>query len=108
MTPYLQQQMSTDMCSGKGSSSNDCILAAGGAGYVGSHTVVELISAGYLTVIVDNLCNSSFGELFNLLHFCGTLQLQSYAIVIRCLSVCLSAVTRVYCDKTTANRIMWF
>jgi len=36
--------------------------------------------------------------------------LQSSAVVIRyCLSVvCLSSVTRVYCDKTTANRIMRF
>jgi len=35
------------------------ILVIGGAGYIGSHTVVELISAGYTPVIVDNLCNTS-------------------------------------------------
>ncbi len=35
------------------------ILVTGGAGYIGSHTVVELIKAGYEPVIVDNLCNSS-------------------------------------------------
>ncbi len=35
------------------------ILVTGGAGYIGSHTVVELIGAGYSTVVVDNLCNSS-------------------------------------------------
>ncbi len=34
------------------------ILVTGGAGYIGSHTVVELISAGYDVVIADNLCNS--------------------------------------------------
>jgi UDP-glucose 4-epimerase len=35
------------------------ILVTGGAGYIGSHTVVELIKAGHQVVIVDNLCNSS-------------------------------------------------
>ena len=34
------------------------ILVTGGAGYIGSHTVIELIKAGYETVIVDNLNNS--------------------------------------------------
>ena len=35
------------------------ILVTGGAGYIGSHTVVELIDAGYDVVVVDNLSNSS-------------------------------------------------
>ena len=34
------------------------ILVTGGAGYIGSHTCVELIAAGYTPIIVDNLCNS--------------------------------------------------
>ncbi len=34
------------------------ILVTGGAGYIGSHTCVELLAAGYEVVIVDNLCNS--------------------------------------------------
>ena len=34
------------------------ILLAGGAGYIGSHTCIELISAGHTVVIADNLCNS--------------------------------------------------
>jgi UDP-glucose 4-epimerase len=34
------------------------ILVTGGAGYIGSHTVIELIAAGYNVVILDNLCNS--------------------------------------------------
>jgi UDP-glucose 4-epimerase len=34
------------------------ILVTGGTGYIGSHTVVELIEAGYEPVIVDNLSNS--------------------------------------------------
>ena len=35
------------------------ILVTGGAGYIGSHTVVELQNAGYDVVVMDNLCNSS-------------------------------------------------
>ena len=35
------------------------ILLAGGAGYIGSHTAVELLEAGMQVVIVDNYCNSS-------------------------------------------------
>lgn len=34
------------------------ILVTGGAGFIGSHTCVELLAAGYEVVIVDNLCNS--------------------------------------------------
>ena len=35
------------------------ILVTGGAGYIGSHTCVELLEAGYEVVVVDNLSNSS-------------------------------------------------
>lgn len=34
------------------------ILVTGGAGFIGSHTGVELLGAGYEVVIVDNLLNS--------------------------------------------------
>lgn len=35
------------------------ILVTGGAGYIGSHTIIELIAFGHSVVVVDNLCNSS-------------------------------------------------
>lgn len=39
------------------------ILVTGGAGYIGSHTVVELLLAGYHPIIFDNLSNSSINVL---------------------------------------------
>lgn len=35
------------------------ILVTGGAGYIGSHTLIELYAAGHTTVVVDNLSNSN-------------------------------------------------
>lgn len=34
------------------------VLLAGGAGYIGSHTAVELLSAGYEVIIADDYSNS--------------------------------------------------
>ncbi len=42
------------------------ILVAGGLGYIGSHTVVELINEGYDVVVADNLSNSSVDVLDNI------------------------------------------
>jgi UDP-glucose 4-epimerase len=47
------------------------ILITGGAGYIGSHTAVELMNAGHPVVIVDNLCNSSIHVLGRLRQLCG-------------------------------------
>ena len=38
---------------------NSCVLVTGGAGFIGSHTVVELLNSGYEAVIVDDLSNAS-------------------------------------------------
>ena len=35
------------------------ILVTGGAGYIGSHTCVELLNAGHAVVVIDNFCNAS-------------------------------------------------
>ena len=47
------------------------ILVTGGAGYIGSHTVVELLGAGHDVTIVDNLCNSSRTSLARVKKICG-------------------------------------
>ena len=35
------------------------ILVTGGAGFIGSHTLIELYKAGHTAVVVDNLSNSN-------------------------------------------------
>ena len=35
------------------------VLVTGGAGYIGSHTCVELLESGYGVIVIDNLCNSN-------------------------------------------------
>ena len=47
------------------------ILVTGGTGYIGSHTVVELLNAGENVVIVDNLCNSKLCVLDRVEKICG-------------------------------------
>lgn len=36
-----------------------CVLVTGGAGYIGSHTLIELITAGHTVVVIDNFVNAS-------------------------------------------------
>ncbi len=47
------------------------VLVTGGTGYIGSHTVVELLQAGYQVVIVDNLSNSKVQVLERIEEICG-------------------------------------
>lgn len=47
------------------------ILVTGGAGYIGSHTCVELLNAGFEVVVVDNLCNSSRKSMERVMELTG-------------------------------------
>ena len=47
------------------------ILVTGGTGFIGSHTVVELVASGYNPVIVDNFSNSNPSVLDKLAQITG-------------------------------------
>ena len=47
------------------------IIVTGGAGYIGSHTIVELYKAGFTPIIIDNLCNSSIKNLEGITKIIG-------------------------------------
>ncbi len=58
------------------------ILVTGGAGYIGSHTVVQLIQSGYNPIIVDNLSNSSY-ESINRIEKITQTKIPFYKIDVR-------------------------
>jgi len=47
------------------------VLVAGGAGYIGTHTLIELLTAGERVVVVDNLCNSDIESLSRVREITG-------------------------------------
>ena len=56
----------------KSSASKRRILVTGGCGYIGSHTIVELIAEGYEVISIDNGINSSFKVLEGIEKITGT------------------------------------
>ncbi len=50
----------------------ECVLVTGGAGFIGTHTAVELINAGYDVVVVDNFSNSEPSAIKNVETITGT------------------------------------
>ncbi len=70
------------------------ILVTGGAGYIGSHTCVELLNEGYEVVVIDNLCNSSKESLTRVEQITGK-QVKFYEADIRD----KDALDRIFLDE---------
>lgn len=64
-------------------SNGQTVLVTGGAGYIGSHTCIELLNAGYQVIVVDNLCNSSQESLKRVAEIVGCKALPFYKLDIR-------------------------
>ena len=60
-----------------------CVLVTGGAGYIGSHTCVELLNAGHDVVVVDNFCNSNPLALARVAEIAGRGLTAEYAVDLR-------------------------
>ncbi|MCM2679682.1 UDP-glucose 4-epimerase GalE [Echinimonas agarilytica] len=59
------------------------VLVTGGAGYIGSHTLIAMIAEGYKPVVVDNLCNSSSISLTRVKEITGLDEIPFYQADIR-------------------------
>ena len=78
------------------------ILVTGGAGYIGSHTCVELLNAGYEVTVVDNLYNSSKKALDRVQEITGkTLKFYEVDILDR------DAMNKVF-DENTFDAVIHF
>jgi len=52
---------------------NKTILVTGGTGYIGSHTVIQLLEAGFSVIVLDNLCNSREDVMVRIKEISGVL-----------------------------------
>ncbi len=50
---------------------HETVLVTGGTGFIGSHTCVVLLDAGYEVIVLDNLCNSDVGVIERIGEICG-------------------------------------
>ena len=82
---------------------SNCILVTGGAGYIGSHTIVELIQSGYQVVSADNYSNSSKKTYERIKKITGT-DIKHYQA-----ELCdLSATKKIFLENPGINGIIHF
>jgi UDP-glucose 4-epimerase len=84
-------------------SNQQTVLVTGGAGYIGSHTCIELLTAGYQVIVVDNLCNSSAESLKRVADIVACNPLAFYELDIRD----KSALRKVF-SQHTIHSVMHF
>lgn len=79
------------------------VLVAGGAGYIGTHTAVELINAGYNVVIADNLANSELSAVK------GVEQIVGHPVPFEQVDCCdINALKRQVFDKYEFDSVIHF
>ena len=79
------------------------ILVTGGAGYIGSHTIIDLINHGYDVISIDNFCRSSASSFSRIKDITGV------AVVNYAIDLCnLSDVTKFFEDHTDIAGIIHF
>ena len=84
------------------------ILLAGGAGYIGSHTAVELLNAGHDVIIADNYCNSSPEAVRRIEEVTGK-SVPAYKVDVRIRKTCSrsSASTASTASSTSLVSKLW-
>ena len=79
------------------------ILVTGGTGYIGSHTVVELLNAGEDVIIIDNLSNSKICVLDRIEKICG-----KRPTFIECEMCDKEALEEVFCNYSDIDSVIHF
>lgn len=80
----------------------ECVLISGGAGYIGSHTAVELIEAGYDVVIADNLSNSEMAAVE------GVRKITGVDVPFELVNTCDIEALKAVFDKYKFNSVIHF
>lgn len=80
----------------------ECVLISGGAGYIGSHTAVELIEAGYDVVIADNLSNSEIAAVE------GIRKITGVDVPFELVNTCDIEALKAVFDKYKFNSVIHF
>ncbi|MFA7555075.1 MAG: UDP-glucose 4-epimerase GalE [Spongiibacteraceae bacterium] len=78
------------------------VLVTGGAGYIGSHTCIELLAAGHDVIVVDNLCNSRYEALRRVEEIAGR------AVEFHQLDICDSAAMNVLFASRDIDAVIHF
>lgn len=94
--------------------SDQTILVTGGAGFIGTHTVVQLLSEGSTVWIIDNLDNSSLEAMERVRDLVGAELSQKLHFNLVCdrIRSCLLRILRVFsagnCERRKTNRFPLF